>query len=129
MDDAERTAMNATVRDTVMTPSPVPTTRPVATIDSGQRWQHLINFTDEATPTSIRKPDGVRAVQIFHKVGGPAPTGPDDCEFLATDTRSPYLAVYDQSFGNQPAHYLLRWENTRGELGPWSETVSATIGA
>ena len=54
---------------------------------------------------------------------------PTESASLATDARSPYLAVYDQSFGNQPAHYLLRWENTRGELGPWSETVSATIGA
>ena len=30
---------------------------------------------------------------------------------------------------NKVAHYMLRWENTRGELGPWSETASATIGA
>ena len=48
---------------------------------------------------------------------------------LATDTRTPYLAVYDGAEGGQTAHYLLRWENTRGESGPWSETVSATIGA
>ena len=30
---------------------------------------------------------------------------------------------------NKVAHYMLRWVNTRGEKGPWSETVSATIGA
>jgi len=27
------------------------------------------------------------------------------------------------------AHYMLRWVNTRGQKGPWSETASATIGA
>jgi len=25
------------------------------------------------------------------------------------------------------AYYALRWENTRGETGPWSDVVSATI--
>ncbi len=30
---------------------------------------------------------------------------------------------------NKIAHYMLRWVNTRGEKGPWSETASATIGA
>jgi hypothetical protein len=30
---------------------------------------------------------------------------------------------------NKVAHYMLRWENTRGETRPWSETASATIGA
>lgn len=25
------------------------------------------------------------------------------------------------------AHYMLRWVNTKGEQGPWSQTVSATI--
>ena len=30
---------------------------------------------------------------------------------------------------NKVAHYKLRWVNTRGEKGPWSETASATIGA
>ena len=26
-------------------------------------------------------------------------------------------------------HYLLRWESTHGDVGPWSETARATIGA
>ena len=31
--------------------------------------------------------------------------------------------------GGKTAHYMLRWESTRGEPGPWSDTASATIGA
>jgi hypothetical protein len=31
--------------------------------------------------------------------------------------------------GGQAAHYRLRWVSTTGEKGPWSETVSVTIGA
>ncbi len=129
VDDTERLAMNMTVRDLAMTPSPVPTTRPRGTVDFSQRWEHRISFTDETTPTSIRKPEGVRGVQIYHKIGGPPPVGPAETSFLANDTRSPYLAVYDASQAGETVHYLLRWENTRGEVGPWSETISASIGA
>ncbi len=49
--------------------------------------------------------------------------------FLAVDTRAPYLSEYPGGDGGKMAHYMLRWINTRGETGPWSETVSATIGA
>ena len=35
----------------------------------------------------------------------------------------------DPADGGKTAHYLFRWANTRGEPGPWSETISATIGA
>jgi hypothetical protein len=49
--------------------------------------------------------------------------------FLAVDTRAPYTRDYDGAQGNKPAHYMLRWVNSRGEVGPWSATVTATIGA
>ena len=44
-------------------------------------------------------------------------------------TRRPYAADYPGTDANKIAHYMLRWVNTRGEKGPWSETASATIGA
>ena len=59
----------------------------------------------------------------------PAPLDPSELTFLATDTRTPYVAAFDGADANKVAHYMLRWENTRGETGPWSETASATIGA
>ena len=48
---------------------------------------------------------------------------------VAVDTRSPYTRDYPGSEGGKQAHYMLRWVNTRGETGPWSETATATIGA
>ena len=50
-------------------------------------------------------------------------------EMTATDTRTPYLAKYVGADANKVAHYMLRWVNTKGDKGPWSETGSATIGA
>ncbi len=129
VDDTERAALGITVPDRVPTPVGAPETRPVVTIDAGQRLQHTISFADEATPTSTAKPAGVRGAQIFVKVGDPPPTDPSELTFLGTDTRTPYLATYTGGDANKVAHYMLRWESTRGETGPWSETASATIGA
>jgi hypothetical protein len=39
------------------------------------------------------------------------------------------LKKRDAPDGDKKAHYLLRWVNTRGDKGPWSETVTATIAA
>ena len=129
VDDAERQALGITVRDTVPTPVGPPETRPVVSIDSSQRLQHTISFADEATPTRRAKPAGVRGAQIWVKVGDPAPVDPGELTYLATDTRTPYLATFAGADANKVAHYMLRWESTRGEPGPWSETASATIGA
>jgi predicted phage tail protein len=57
----------------------------------------------------------------------------DDLFTLAEDmadgchTATPYLAEYTGAQAGQMAYYWLRWVNTRGEKGPWSEPVSATI--
>jgi len=129
LSDPERQSLHITVADTTPTPSPVPTTRPVGQVDTSQRLRHTISFLDETTPGIRAKPAGVLGAEIYNKIGGPPPTDDSDVTYLATDTRSPYLVEYDSGQAGQIAHYMLRWINTRGERGPWSETVSATIGA
>ena len=129
VDDAERQALGITVRDIIPTPVEPPKTRPVVSVDTSERLRHTIGFADEATPTRKAKPAGVRGAQIWVKIGDPAPVDPSELTFLATDTRTPYLATFDGADANKVAHYMLRWESTRGEPGPWSETASATIGA
>lgn len=129
VDNAERAALGITVRDTTKTAVSVPTTRPIAKVDTSQRLRHVIAFMNEATPTSKAKPAGVMGAEIWVKCGDPAPTDPSQCVFLALDTRTPYTADFPGTDAGKVAHYMLRWVNTRGEKGPWSETVSATIGA
>lgn len=68
-------------------------------------------------------------VETWVKMDGPPPVDPGELTFLAVDTRAPYTRDYDGAQGGKPAHYMLRWVNSRGEVGPWSATVTATIGA
>ncbi len=130
--DAERAALGISVPDT--TPSPVgpPKTRPVVNVDARQRLQHTIHFADEATPTRKAKPAGVMGAEIWVHVlavGQPTPGDPATFDFVALDTRTPYVLDFDAANGGQNAHYLLRWVNPTGQKGPWSETASVTIGA
>jgi hypothetical protein len=89
------------------------------------RW----HSSTKLTPTSRAKPGGALGCEIWVKVDGPPPTDPSELKYLATDTRSPYLAEYDGAQAAKIAYYMLRWASTRGEQGPWSQTVSATITA
>lgn len=120
--DSERERMNITVKSATHTPSPVPASSPVATIDFSVRLQHIINFADEHTPRSKAKPAGVHGCEIWMKVNGAA-----DFTYLATDTATPYIATFDIAQAGQTASYRLRWVNTRGQQGPWSSIVSATV--
>lgn len=124
--DGDRHSLGLHVRSTTRTAASVPTTRPVATIDTSQRLQHTISFGDETTPGSRKKPAGAMGCEIWVKLGT-APADPSELSFLAMDTKTPYTAVYDGADAGKPAFYMLRWINRRGERGPWSQTVSATI--
>lgn len=124
--DAQRTAAGLPIRKTTRTAAAVPTTRPVAEVDTSQRLQHTVSFRNEGA-TDRAKPEGVRGCEIWCVIG-PAPASVADARYLATDTASPYLATFDAADAGKTVHYFLRWVNTRSEAGPWSETVAATIG-
>jgi len=127
--NAQRQALGVTVKDKKPTPVGVPTTRPVGQVDTAQRLQHTIDFADEMTATSKAKPAGVMGCEIWHLVGGATPPVDNSTmSFLATDTKTPYVAHYAGADANKTAYYMLRWVNAKGEPGPWSAVVSATIG-
>ena len=131
VDDGERQSLGITVRDTTGTPSTPPTSRPLVKVEC-MRLRHVIEFMDENTPTRKAKPAGVNGAEIWVKllaVGQPPPTNPDDLTFVALDTKTPYTLDFDGADGGKNAHYMLRWMSTRGEPGPWSDTVSVTVGA
>ncbi len=124
--DDLKAGLGITVPDTTPTPVGVPTTRPELEADTSQRLQVTVSFRDEFAK-STAKPDGVRGCEIWTKVGDPAPIDLDETEYQATDTRSPHLLTFDGADGGKTVHIIGRWVNTKGEPGPISETVSATI--
>lgn len=120
-------AIGITIADTTKTAVAVPTTAPVGRIEQLNRLEHTVHFADSTTPTVKAKPAGVRGAQIWVKIGTTPPASASDLQFLATDTRTPYVAQFDAADAGKTAYYWLRWENTKGETGPWSAVASATI--
>ena len=127
VDDSERQALGITVRDSIPTPAPVPTTKPVLIPDTSARLRITVGFADEGTPTSKARPFGVIGCELWMKVGGPPPVDLSECEFVALDNRTPKTVEFEGADANKTVHFLGRWQNSRGEKGPLSETVSATV--
>lgn len=122
----QKAELNLTVSDGTKTASGVPTTRPIAQIDTSQPLRHTIKFYDNASESKAR-PSGVMGAEVWVKIGGEATMNEDDYKFLALDTASPYVAIHKAEDIGKKAHYLLRWVSTRGEKGAWSNVSSATI--
>ncbi len=126
--DEERQNLGITVRSTEREPLPAPLTRPIPVIDAGQRLRHIIRYTDEATPLSRARPVGAIGCEIGVKLGGPPPIDASELTVLALHPRSPFTTEYPGTRANTSAHYMLRWVGTRGDKGPWSSTLTATVG-
>jgi hypothetical protein len=124
---ASKQAINVTVADTIKTPVAVPTSAPVGRVDITNVREHTIHFSDSTTPTSKAKPPGVRGCQIWVKIGTAPPASASELVYRVMDTSSPFKNSFEPADAGKTAYYWLRWENTKGESGPWSAMVSATI--
>jgi len=125
--DEHRTAMALTVEDDIKTAVGAPASHPVGEVETSQKLVHIIHFRDEFTPDSKAKPDGAIGAQIWLKIGGAPPVDYKECQYIATDSRTPYNCDFDGADAGKTAYYLLRWINGKGETGPWSPLVQATI--
>jgi hypothetical protein len=130
--DADRAEIGITVRDTSKTPAPTPTTRPLVSVDPAARLTHELRLVDEGSPTRRGKPPGVSGAEVWVKLvdaGQPVPTDPNALSFLTLTTRPTLRTDFRAADGGKTAVYMLRWINTRGEKGPWSEVTTATVAA
>lgn len=127
--DVDRAGLGLTIPDTIPTPVGPPTTAPEGTVDTSQRLQHTVGFRDPTSAAPRAKPAGVQGCEIRVKIGGAPPIDASETEFVIVDPKTPHTVTYDGTDANKTAHYMLRWISTRGEPGPWSETVSASITA
>ena len=107
--------------------APSKATRPVVRVDTSQRLQHTLHWTDESTLDNKRKPVGAMGNEIWVKLDGPPPVDESECSFLTLDASTPYLKTYSGAEAGKMAHYLSRWRMTDGTTSAWATTVSATI--
>ncbi|MEZ6126399.1 MAG: hypothetical protein R3C49_25020 [Planctomycetaceae bacterium] len=127
--DAARTAAGLPVHKTTRTPVPVPHTFPTITVVGSDRLELTVMYSDVSTPTRKGRPAGVRGCEVYCSVAETPPASPEDYRFVAFSTRTPEVVTFRSEEGSGTANFLLRWVNTKGEAGPWSQVASATIPA
>jgi hypothetical protein len=124
--DADRENMGIPVHDTKPTPAPDITTRPELEVGFSEIQKHTLIVRD-STAKGAGKPAHAAGFEVWRKVGGDAPATEADWQLVAQVPHSPCTLNYLPEQSGLRAYYRVRWVNTRGVPGPWSETVSAII--
>jgi hypothetical protein len=108
-------------------PSPIADKSPDADVDTSTIGQLKINFYEKGGHHKKGKPDGQHCAEIAWMISDIPPTRWDELLHSAVDTNSPFSLVFENDRRGKTVYFALRWENTRGEKGPWSEIMNAII--
>ncbi|MDR3246874.1 MAG: hypothetical protein LBT50_10665 [Prevotellaceae bacterium] len=108
------------------TPVPVPSNIPEATAVQKGPGVVEIYFRD-ANETGKAKPRGVHGAEIRYAVLAEPTTDWRTLNNSAFDTRSPLKITFEGDQRGKTLYFAVRWENTRGEKGDWSEIASTII--
>ncbi|MDR2140149.1 MAG: hypothetical protein LBP50_11465 [Tannerella sp.] len=108
---------------------PIPTDVPDFRIEQALGHRLLVHFHahEQERKSSVAKPHGVHGVELVYAELETPPTSYDDLTKSAFDTASPYTFTFDLPDAGKTLYVALRWENSRGEKGPWSNIQSAII--
>jgi hypothetical protein len=85
-----------------------------------------VAFENRDTGSSV-VPEYLTGVVLYYSVSDTPITNPNDLAQSRLATRSPHEFSFDPSQRSKTAYLAGRWQNRRGELGPWSEIVSIVI--
>lgn len=121
--DEIRTKCGLPIYDAFKSLAVAPAEMPVVSIDTSTPLVHLIKFSREG---GRGKPEGVKEIEFYFKLGGEATGNAEDYRYIGRDTESPYAKNFDAADSGKQAHYLCCWLNSRGERGPW-KMISATV--
>jgi hypothetical protein len=83
-------------------------------------------FVNRDTGSSVI-PYYLTGAVIYYAVGDMPVTDQNALPFSRLASRSPLELSFDPEMRGQTVSLAARWQNQRGELGPWSEIVTAII--
>ncbi|MBX3395266.1 MAG: hypothetical protein KF841_07845 [Phycisphaerae bacterium] len=130
IDDAERAALGLSLVSGPPSAATAPCTFPVLSLAGADRLIHRVRFADSEMPLRKARPRGTVGAElrlILLPPGATPPADPADFDFLQLATRTPALVEFAAAQGGLTAHYVARWLNAKGQQGPWSATLSATV--
>ena len=126
--NGDREAAGLTIPSGSRTPSTTPATAPMLQkSDISMRGCIDLFIADITTPESRAKPGNVRVVEIWEKIGGPAPTDHTQMQLLGSESRMPYRATFEEEDYGKPVWFIFRWIGKNNQPGPWSVIYALVI--
>jgi hypothetical protein len=108
---------------------PAPTDVPDFRIEQAIGHRLIIHFHahGKQRKSSVAKPHGVHGAEIVSALLDVAPSSHDSLIKSSFCITSPYTFTFDLSDAGKTLYTAIRWENSRGEKGPWSDIQSAIV--
>jgi hypothetical protein len=85
-----------------------------------------IAYHDSETGKKAKRKD-IHGCEIRTAILATPPQSAEEIQHSEFSTRTPYTLESDLSLRGKTVYFCLRWENTLGKKGPWSEILSAVI--
>jgi hypothetical protein len=120
-------SMGITIPSSDKTPAPVADKSPDVDVDTSTIGRLIIHFFEKGSHHKKGKPAGQHGAEIRWTFSDTPPTRWDELFHSEIDTNSPFTLVFENDQRGKTVYFALRWENTRGEKGPWSEIQNAII--
>jgi hypothetical protein len=124
--DSDKENMGLPLHKTVRTPTPPPKTFPELELDVAIIRQVAIHFKD-AGSEKRGKPEYVHGIELRWAILDNAPSSVDDLKSSVFDTASPYTFSFDETQRGKSLYICPRWENNKGDKGPWGEIYKAIV--
>jgi hypothetical protein len=125
--DEEREGSGLPVYKRVRTPAPVAKEAPEAEVDISRVGRVSIHFFERGGNHKKSKPEGQHGAEIAWIISDVPPGRWEELIHSTVDTRSPFTLVFENDQRGKRVYFALRWENTRGEKGPWGNILCAVI--
>ncbi|MDR0728585.1 MAG: hypothetical protein LBF19_00450 [Prevotellaceae bacterium] len=125
--DEDLRAMGIVVPPTTRTPARVADEAPDMDVDTSVIGRISIHFFERGSHHKKGKPAGQHCVEIAWLLSDTPPTRWEELTRSDVDTNSPYTLIFEHDQRGKTVYFALRWENTRGQKGPWSDIMNAII--
>ncbi|MDR2690825.1 MAG: hypothetical protein LBB73_00750 [Dysgonamonadaceae bacterium] len=125
--DHDLEAMGMPKRSTERKPSQVAGKSPNCDVDTSLPAHLIFRYYEKDGDHKRAKPEGQHGVEIAWSVTEIAPTKWSELTHSSFDTHSPFTLKFESDQSGKSVYFSLRWENTRGEKGPWSPITKVII--
>jgi hypothetical protein len=124
---SDRVKLGLPVHKTTRTPAPEATSAPACDVDTSVAGRVTFHFFDSEGSHKRAKPHGQHGAEIAWVILDSPTIKWSDLLHSSFDTHTPKTLSFEGHDRGKTLYYALRWENTRGKKGPWSNIRNVII--